>query len=60
MFLKVMEYTFAPVITMDKLDYLQTLLQDFLIEFAHLYPEQHLAPKMHYLIHIPTWMKRLV
>ena len=56
MFLKIMEYTFAPVITMDKLDYLQTLIQDFLIEFTHLYPEQHLTPKMHYLIHIPTWM----
>ena len=26
MFLKIMEYTFAPVITMDKLDYLQTLI----------------------------------
>ena len=37
MFLKIMEYTFAPVITMDKLDYLQTLIQDFLIKFAHLY-----------------------
>ena len=60
MFLKIMEYTFAPVITVDKLDYLQTLIQDFLIEFTHLYPEQHLTPKMHYLIHIPTWMKRLV
>ena len=45
--------------TCDKLDYLQTLLEDFLIEFTHLYPEQHLTPKMHYLIHIPAWMKRL-
>ena len=59
-FLKIMEYTFAPVITTDKLDYLQMLIQDFLIEFTHLYPGRPLTPKMHYLVHMPSWMKRLV
>ena len=34
-FLKIMEYPFAPVIT---LDYLQMLIQDYLLEFTHLYP----------------------
>ena len=46
-----MEYTFAPVITTDKLDYLQMLIQDFLIEFTQLYPDRPLTPKMHYLAH---------
>ena len=55
-----MEYTFAPVITTDKLDYLQMLIQDFLIEFTQLYPDRPLTPKMHYLVHMPSWMKRLV
>ena len=57
-FLKIMEYTFAPVLTIDKLDYLQTLIQDFLIEFKRLYPERPLTPKAHYLVHFSTWMKR--
>lgn len=59
-FLRIMEYTFAPVITTDKLGYLQMLIQDFLTEFTHLYPDRPLTPKMHYLVHMPSWMKRLV
>ena len=58
MFLKIMEYAFAPVITLDKLDYLQMLIQDYLLEFTHLYPDQRLTPKFHYLIHICVWVKR--
>ena len=57
-FLKVMEYAFAPVITLDKLNYLQMLIQDYLLEFKHLYPDQHLSPKAHYLTHISVWVKR--
>lgn len=56
--LKIMEYIFAPVTTDDKLDYLQTLIEDYLIDFTQLYPNRPLVPKMHYLLHMPTWMKR--
>ena len=55
-----MEYIFAPITTTDKLEFLQMLIQDFLAEFTHLYPERPLTPKMHYLVHMPSWMKRLV
>jgi len=58
MFLKIMEYAFAPVITLEKLDYLQMLIQDYLLEFTHLYPDQRLSPKAHYLTHICVWVKR--
>jgi 5-hydroxyisourate hydrolase-like protein (transthyretin family) len=34
------------------------LIEDFLEEFKVLYPERSLTPKMHYLVHIPTWMNR--
>lgn len=54
MFLQIMEYAFAPV----KLDYLQMLIQDYLIEFTQLYPDQRLSPKVHYLTHICVWVKR--
>ena len=53
-----MEYIFAPVLTFDKMDYLQVMIQDFLIEFKRLYPERPLTPKAHYLIHFPNWAKR--
>ena len=55
-----MEYTFAPVTTVGKLDYLQILIEEYLIEFKELYPSRPLTPKMHYLVHIPTWTKRYV
>ena len=60
LFLKIMEYTFAPVLTLDKLDYLQTLIKDFLIEFVRLYPDRPLTPKLHFHLHIVFWAKRLV
>ena len=56
--LKIMELIFAPVTSEDKLDYLQLLIQDYLTNFVHLYPERPLVPKMHYLIHMPSWMKK--
>lgn len=56
--LKIMEYTFAPVTAVGKLDYLQILIEEYLGEFTELYPSRPLTPKKHYLIHIPTWTKR--
>lgn len=53
-----MEYLFAPMITVGKLDYLQILIEVCLSEFTELYPSRPLTPKMHYLIHMPTWTKR--
>lgn len=58
--LKIIEYIFAPVITVAKLDYLQVLIEEYLANFVQLYPSRPLTPKMHYLIHIPTWTKRYV
>ena len=58
--LKIMEYAFAPVISEDQLDYLQMLTEDYLIQFIRHYPERKLVPKMHYLIHVASWVKRFV
>ena len=55
--LRIMELIFAPVISDDKMDYLQVLIQDYMTNFVQLYPQRPLVPKMHYLIHMPTWMK---
>lgn len=56
--LTIMEYTFAPVTTTDKISYLEILIEEYLSEFVQLYPERPLTPKMHYLVHVPFWMKR--
>ena len=38
--LKVMEYIFALITTQHKLEYLQTLIEDYLTEFARLNPDR--------------------
>ena len=43
--LTVMEYIFAPVTTVDKILYLEIVIEEFLSELAHLYPERPLTPK---------------
>jgi len=56
--LKIMEYVFAPVTTMGKMSYLEMLIEEYLAEFVQLYPSRPLTPKIHYLVHVPTWTKR--
>lgn len=55
--LTIMDYVFSPVTTADKADYVAMLVEDFLTDFKDLYPERRLIPKMHYMIHLPSWMK---
>ena len=57
MLLTIMDYIFAPVTNADKADYVAMLVEDFLTDFKDLYPERPLTPKMHYMIHLPSWMK---
>ena len=56
--LHIMEFVFAPAINQGQIGYLEMLIEDFLYEFSRLYPDRPLLPKMHYLIHIPNWIRR--
>lgn len=56
--LQIMEFVFAPAINQGQIGYLEMLIEDFLYEFSRLYPDRPLLPKMHYLIHIPNWIRR--
>ena len=56
--LQIMEEVFAPVTSRDRLDYLRMLIEDFLHDFRELYIARSLTPKMHYMVHIPTWIER--
>lgn len=53
-----MEYIFAPVTNVDKTVYLELLIEQYLSDFIHLYPGRPLVPKMHYLVHVPMWIRR--
>lgn len=55
--LDIMDEVFAPVTSGGRLEYITMLIEDFLEEFKELYPERPFTPKMHYLVHVPTWMK---
>lgn len=54
--LVIMDEVFAPITSEERADYLGMLIEDFLEDFTALYPERPLTPKMHYLVHIPTWV----
>lgn len=56
--LKIMEFCFAPVVTVDQTTYLEVLIEEFLTDFVKCYPERSLIPKMHYLVHVPTWIRK--
>ena len=56
--IKIMDYIFSPSTTEVTISTLTVLIEDFLYDFRKLYPEKRITPKMHYLIHIPSWMLR--
>ncbi|XP_065888107.1 uncharacterized protein [Dysidea avara] len=56
--LSIMDYVFAPLLTSAKADYIAAATEDFLSDFVDLYPHRRLIPKMHYMIHLSTWIKR--
>lgn len=56
--LDIVDELFAPVTAPERADYVAMLVQDFLETFKELYPSRQLTPKMHYMIHMPSWMKR--
>ena len=56
--LTIVDYVFAPVTCESTVTYIGVLIEDFLLEFRRLYPERRITPKMHYLVHVPSWMLR--
>ena len=46
------------IVTINTACHLEVLIEDFLSEFLTLCPERPLVPKMHYLVHVPSWIRR--
>ena len=53
--LDIVDRVFAPIITPSIASYIAMLVEDFLTEFTRLY-DRPITPKMHYLLHIPSWI----
>ena len=47
----------SPVIAVDQISYLTILIKQYLEQFTALYSKS-LTPKCHYLVHIPSLIKR--
>jgi len=58
--LDIVNELFAPVTHPHRADYLSIIVGEFLEDFKELYPNRPLTPKMHYMVHMPTWTKRYV
>ena len=56
--LSIIDHVFAPITTSDKADYISGVTEDFLQDFKELYPTRRLTPKMHYMVHLSSWIKR--
>ena len=52
------DYLFAPSITDDDIDHLESEILIFLDEFVKLFPNK-LTPKFHFLLHYPTQIRKL-
>jgi len=55
-----MDYVFAPAITISQTEYINGMVEDFLHDFVDLYPERRITPKMHYMTHLGSWIKRYI
>lgn len=48
----------SPSVSARQIPYIRILIGEYLAEVKTLYPWLNLPPKLHYLVHIPTLIKR--
>ena len=56
----IIDYIFAPLTSDEISSYVAMLLKEHHERFTELYPNSPIIPKMHYMIHLPEWMRRHV
>lgn len=56
--LEMIDIIFAPHVEKSIPAYLQVLIENILQEFTELYPNDSVIPKMHFLVHIPSYMAK--
>ena len=58
--LEIADYILAPGVLPEEVAYLNVLLTEHHTTFVSLYPEASFIPKMHFLLHVPCLMLKLV
>lgn len=56
--LKICKIALSPKTTPDTIACLRVLIEEKLFSFTKLYPDQHLKPKQHYMVHYPSQMEQ--
>lgn len=57
--LTIMDYVLAPILSLDCIGYIKSLINEHHQTFKELYPTTTLSLKFHYLIHYPEEIERL-
>ena len=55
-----MDILFAPKVSKEDCSYLETLIYEHHYMLKLLYPKLHVTPKIHYMVHMPRLMLKLV
>lgn len=58
--LHIIDYIFAPVISLNTVDYLEVLINEHHTAFTKLYKDCNIIPKMHYMVHYSDWIRKYV
>lgn len=53
-------YLMAPEIAEDEIDYVKVLIEEHHRQFKLIYPDASIIPKLHYMIHMASFTKKLV
>ena len=56
--LRICQIVISPHINLNTIEYLQQLIEEKLILFTELYPNENIIPKQHYMIHYPSQILR--
>ena len=51
--MEIVDLVFSPKLSQDHVAYISSLISDHHHDFCRLYPDHHIIPKMHFMVHIP-------
>jgi len=55
---EILDYTLRPIVRLTTPDNLAGVISSNLYDFQLLYPDSSFIPKMHYMTHIPRYLKK--
>ena len=58
--LLITDYVFVPIMSHNDIAYIKDLIKAHHQQFRSLYFNASFIPKLHYIIHVPEWISRLI